>query len=250
MRLIVWNDYVDYRDAMSWFQDVSNSKNDKLSSRHEDFEKIFVFEHKDVYTAGKSIQNNLRKNENLEKKTLINGVPVVYTDRGGLWTWHGRGQVVVYFIYDLHSRNMRLYDFIAIVEEVVIKNVNFEIKRLTARKPIDIGLKLYADSEKRGFWVEKINIYDDIYGKKVAKFGFIGLKVSKGVVYHGISINYMNNLSFFNYINPCGLGDVEIISVKELLEKAELGNFFDTNFLDIKVFKLSLGRDLFKALNV
>ena len=67
--------------------------------------------------------------------------------------------------------------------------------------------------------------------------------MSNGFVYHGISINYNNDLTFFDYINPCGLGDVKITSIKET---ANIENI--NKQLDINNFKHHLGNSLFDAL--
>ena len=224
MKLVFKKNYIDYQLSMSWFDVVKTIDKKK----NENFEKIYVLEHKNVYTAGKSVSKNI-------KKKLIYKTPVVYADRGGLWTWHGKGQVVVYFIYNLSFRKLFLSDFINAIEETAIDSVNNEIKRITGKTA---DFKVYADDKKRGFWVKK---HDN---KNCMKFGFMGLRVSNGFVYHGISINYDNDLSFFDYITPCGLRDVKITSIKELIKNNDLNNL-----LDIEVFKKNIGNALFKKLS-
>jgi lipoyl(octanoyl) transferase len=227
MKLIFKQDYIDYKDAMSWFDVIKNyNKNSSC-----DVERIFILEHNNVYTAGKSINDT--------KQNLICNIPVVYTDRGGLWTWHGHGQIVVYFIYNLRKRKLFLSDFIEIVEKTVIELINNEIARITNKSVLD-NIKIYADSKKRGFWATKKNnnIEDNL------KLGFIGLRVLNGFVFHGISINYNNDLSFFNNIVPCGLEGVKITSIQNLIE----GND-KNNSLDIEIFKKHIGNALFEKLD-
>ena len=247
MRLIFLKKYIDYQTALSWFNDIrcvdNFVKNDKDCN---DIERIFVLEHNNVYTAGKSVGNVLKEDIKKEdyvfnnSRQTIHGVPVFYTERGGLWTWHGHGQVVVYFIYNLRARDIDLSKFMSIIEDTVINSINLEIKRITTKFPKYINLEFYADSKKRGFWVRNINKSNC---NKVSKFGFIGLKVTNGFVYHGISINYTNDLSFFDYINPCGLGDVEITSIEKLTKNNIVSS------LDINFFKRQVGNDLFENLN-
>ena len=247
MRLIFLQKYIDYQTALSWFDNIRCVNNFVKNGKDcYDIERIFVLEHNSVYTAGKSIGNAL-KEDGKEKDFVFNdsiqtihGVPVFYAERGGLWTWHGHGQIIVYFIYNLRARNMDLSRFMSIVENTVIKNINFEIKRITTKFPKYINLELYADSKKRGFWARNIN---EANCNKASKFGFIGLKVTNGFVYHGISINYTNDLSFFDYIDPCGLGDVEITSIEKLTKNNIV------NSLDINFFKHKVGSDLFENLN-
>ena len=232
MKLIIAKEYVNYNDAMKWFDGIKQGDID---------EKIFVLEHEDVYTAGKSVLNN----ENEAVLDAIYNIPVVYTSRGGLWTWHGKGQVVVYFVYNLRKRRMFLSNFLQLVEQATLDIVEQEIFDLCNVNSANLGLKFYADEDRRGFWIKQ-NDVDDNAKMKIAKFGFIGLRVSNGFVFHGISINYNNNLEFFNYINPCGLGDVKITSIEEIVKCSKKKH----NHLDINNFKFHLGNSLFKTLNI
>ena len=243
MQLIFPKGYINYETAMSWFDCIKkynkNSKNNSNETMiyNNDLEKIFVFEHDNIYTAGKSIQN-IKKN----KLKTIHNTPVFYADRGGLWTWHGKGQVIIYFIYNIYSRNIFLSDFMSAIESVVVENINFEIKRISNKTPNDIGIKVYADSEKRGFWVKDLKKNNK---EKISKIGFIGLRVLNGFVCHGISINYENNLDFFNHIIPCGLNNVKITSIKELLLEKKIND----NYLDIEIFKKHIGNAFLEKLN-
>lgn len=257
MKLVIENKQIEYLDAMKWFEDLSE-------------EKIFVFEHQDIYTAGKSIDNNEK-----EKSIFnIHGIPAIHTNRGGLWTWHGKGQVIVYFIYNLKKRHLPLSDFLSIVENVVVKNVKTELFKYDSKTDFNI----FADNDKRGFWYNKydnekenknkekniktnyevsdknktnenanINLYNVSKKQNNEKFGFIGLRVSQGFVLHGISINYNNNLGWFNHINPCGLGNVKITSIVNILHE---NNNKISSALDINNFKLTLGNELFSKLNI
>ena len=230
MQLIFPKDYIDYNTAMHWFEQIKNFNN---RQNQLDEEKIFVLEHNNVYTAGKSI-NNYPNETHIQQ---IHNTPVVYTNRGGLWTWHGVGQVVVYFIYNLHARKLFISDFMHTIESIAVKNIVFELEKLTGKPLTQTNLAIYADDSKRGFWVKNINT------SEISKIGFMGLHVSNGFVYHGISINYNNDLTFFDYINPCGLGDVKITSIKET---AGIENI--NKQLDINNFKHHLGNSLFNAL--
>ena len=230
MQLLFPKGYIDYATSMKWFEPIA-------SDSDKDIEKIYVFEHQDVYTAGKSINK-----KNTEKQQFINHTPVIYTSRGGLWTWHGKGQVIVYFIYNLRKRNIALSDFMSLVEQTVIENTTKLLFESPQNETLKTQLQIYADSNKRGFWVKN----NSTECNDVAKFGFIGLRVSHGYVYHGISINFNNNLSAFDYIDPCGLGGVKITSIKEIYnllhqDKIKLPN--------INTFKQTLGDKLFKTLN-
>ena len=71
------------------------------------------------------------------------------------------------------------------------------------------GIELYRKKEKnRGLWVENNN--------ELKKIIFIGLRYSKGIIHHGLSINFDLDLDNFQKIDPCGLNSKDISSLKEL----------------------------------
>lgn len=242
MQLLFPKRYIEYNQAMKWFEPITNNDNNK--DIEKDIEKIYVFEHQDVYTAGKSINNG--NDEKNNDKQFINKTPVFYTSRGGLWTWHGKGQVVVYFIYNLRKRNLALSNFMSLIEQAVIDATNQLLFNNLSNTQQQNKLQIYADSNKRGFWVK----YDSTNSNNIAKFGFIGLRVSRGYVYHGISINFNNDLSVFDYINPCGLGDVKITSIEEMHNILIKKQKDKTTLISIDEFKKIIGLKLFEALNV
>lgn len=203
MRIEIIEDrLVPYRKAMQWFDDVGRGNRDD--------EKIIIFEHQDVYTCGKSINNNTLKQ--------INGTEAISTQRGGLWTWHGRGQVMIYFTLNLRKRKITLTDWFALTEPLIVKSIEEEITKLTNLSKAELRkiLQIYADKNKRGFWVKNLK------NQSIAKIGFIGLRITNGFLTHGISINYNNDLSVFDYINPCGLGNVKITSISEVVKNIRI----------------------------
>ncbi|GEM_PF-2477480 len=231
MHLNFINERVNYKDISNFFDCVENK------NRLEVQEKIYILEHKDVYTAGKSVLN---VGEALKEK--ICNVSVVYSDRGGLWTWHGKGQVVVYFVYDLKRHNKTIGDFMKNVENVVVDCVKEEIIKFSVSNDYKSSISIFARQDKRGFWCQNLK------NGEIAKFGFIGLRVKNGFVIHGISINYNNDLSYFDFINPCGLGDVKISSIEKMIKEV-YQNDLALKKLNIENFKKRLGNALFNALN-
>ena len=218
---------ISYSDAMRFFDVVDGEERELVE------EKIYVLEHENVYTAGKSILNF-----GGELKQKINNIPVVYSDRGGLWTWHGTGQVVVYFVYNLRKHNKTISDFMGLIERCVVEAIKNEIVKCKCSLGGDVDdvYEITARQDKRGFWCKNLKTGE------VSKFGFIGLRVKNGFVIHGISINYNNDLLYFDFINPCGLGDVKITSIKEIV--GDIGE----KHLNINTFKRTLGIAVFEAL--
>lgn len=230
MRLVLLDGYIAYHDVVNLFQDIKTGVAE---------EKIFILEHQDVYTAGKSV--NISNDGDVAYR--VHGVEAIRTERGGLWTWHGKGQVVAYFIYNLKKHKSNLSEFLHKIEGATLHAIWDEVVR-SSDNNIQCGhIYCYADSNRRGFWVKyRRSLTEPEY---TAKFGFIGLRVSHGYVCHGISINYNNDLQWFDYINPCGLGEVNIASVETILQD----NQQLKKPLDINDFKKKLGYKLLEALD-
>ena len=194
------------------YVEALNKMNSKVLEVSEDIknEEIWFLEHQSVFTAGSSTPKNFN-----QKK--INNIPVVFINRGGKITFHGPGQVIIYPILNIRKRKLNIIEYINKIEEIIIKV--FKNNKIT----------LFAKKEKnRGLWTR------DEKNKKDKKIIFIGLRYSKGVIYHGISINLDLSLDDFRKINPCGLEADQISSLKELnitYNKKELINDLKMEFI-------------------
>ena len=148
--------------------------------------EIWLLEHPPIFTLGTAAD----KNHILDAKDI----PVVETDRGGEVTYHGPGQLVIYFLLDVKKLNFGPKKLVSTIQEFV--------KDLLADLSIDCNFIEGAP----GVYVDK---------KKIAS---IGLRISKGKSYHGISINFDMDLSPFKQINPCGYEGLEVTQIKDLNE--------------------------------
>ena len=159
---------------------------------------IFV-EHPHVYTLGKSgSQDNLL----LDLIQLQAKDASFYRiDRGGDITYHGPGQIVGYPIFDLEAIKIGLKEYIYRIEEAIIRTVK------------EFGITASRLEGGTGVWLDP-----EIPGK-ARKICAIGVKASRFVTMHGFAFNVNTDLTYFNYINPCGFTDKGVTS----LEK-ELGN--------------------------
>ena len=176
------------------YVEAINKMNSKVLEVSEDIknEEIWFLEHQSVFTAGSSTPKNFNKKK-------INNIPVVFINRGGKITFHGPGQLIVYPILNIRKRKLNIIEYINIIEKILIKVFkNNKIKLFTKKET------------NRGLWVK------DEKNKNDKKIIFIGLRYSKGVIYHGISINLNLPLANFRKINPCGLEGDQISSLKEL----------------------------------
>ena len=146
--------------------------------------EIWLLEHPPIFTLGTAAD----KNHILEAKDI----PVVQSDRGGEVTYHGPGQLVIYFLLDVKKLNFGPKKLVSTIQEFV--------RNLLANLSIDCNFVEGAP----GVYVDK---------KKIAS---IGLRISKGKSYHGISINFDMDLSPFKQINPCGYAGLEVTQIKDL----------------------------------
>lgn len=152
--------------------------------------------HKPVFTLGKNANTkNLYENENHLKKL---GFEVVQINRGGDITYHGPGQLVVYPILDLTQLQIGPKKYVNLLEKSIIKCLNsYQIK--TQTNEINPGVWL------RDPW------------RKIAA---LGIKISQGITLHGAAINLNTNLDHYNYINPCGLDDMEVTSLQKEIQSS------------------------------
>ena len=146
--------------------------------------EIWLLEHPSIFTLGTAADQN----HILDAKDI----PVVQSDRGGEVTYHGPGQLVIYFLLDVKKLNFGPKKLVSAIQEFV--------RNLLADLSIDCNFVEGAP----GVYVNK---------KKIAS---IGLRISKGKSYHGISINFDMDLSPFNQINPCGYEGLEVTQIKDL----------------------------------
>jgi len=153
-------------------------------------ELIWMLEHEDIYTAGKSYS----KNEILDKS-----IKVYQTNRGGKITYHGPGQLVCYFVIDLKKRNKDIRKFITTIEKSIIDTLKF------------YKIKTFADKKNIGIW--------HLNNSNTKKIAAIGVRVSKWIAYHGFSINIKTNLNKYKAIIPCGIRDKGITSLKEIKDR-------------------------------
>ena len=145
--------------------------------------EIWMLEHPPIFTLGTAADKQHVLN--------ANNIPVVQSDRGGEVTYHGPGQLVIYFMIDIKKTKLGPKSLVSILQEFT-----------------QSLLKEYAIDST--FIEGAPGVY--VGGKKIAS---IGLRISKGKTYHGISINVDMDLTPFSYINPCGYEGLEVTQIKD-----------------------------------
>ncbi|MCX7615344.1 MAG: lipoyl(octanoyl) transferase LipB [Clostridiales bacterium] len=178
---------LDYEKALS-IQEKLNKK--RIENAIED--TLLIVEHPPVLTLGrKGEYSNILINKDFLKK---NGIDIYEINRGGDVTYHGPGQIVGYPIIDLQNYGKDLKKYVEMVEEVFISLLKSRF-----------NINAHREEKKyTGVWV------DD------EKITAIGIAVRKWVSMHGFAFNVNTNLDHFRWINPCGITDKGVTSLKKL----------------------------------
>lgn len=151
---------------------------------------MMLLEHPPVFTLGRNGgRENLMVSDDFLKAA---GVSVRPSERGGNITYHGPGQIVGYPVVDLRRARMGVADYVAALESLMI-----DVAR-------EWGIDAQRDPRNRGVWVEG------------AKVGSIGLCLRHGMTFHGFALNVNNDLTPFEWINPCGLAGVRMASLAQV----------------------------------
>ncbi len=177
---------------------------------------VFV-EHPHVYTLGKSgSENNLLLDQ---IQLRARDASFYKTDRGGDITYHGPGQIVGYPIFDLEKLKISLKMYINLLEEAVINTLS------------GYGIQGSRLNGATGVWLDP-----GIPGR-ARKICAIGVRASRHVTMHGFAFNVNTDLTYFANINPCGITDKGVTSMKK-----ELGYN-----LDFEAVKLNVRNNLQKV---
>jgi len=174
----------EYREAWELQQTIVNAKTEGILAN----DVILVLEHPPVYTLGRrgGIDNLCVSRARLTQE----GIDVVSIERGGDITYHGPGQLVAYPLLDIRRARMGITDLVDALEAVMINTAAV------------FGVEAERNPLNRGVWIDQ------------AKLGSIGIAVRKDITFHGMALNVNLDLTHFSWINPCGLKDVGMTSLK------------------------------------
>lgn len=182
---------------------------------------LFV-EHPPVYTLGKSgkMEHVLINEEQRRQK----GIDFFQTNRGGDITFHGPEQIVGYPILDLEKFYTDIGRYLRELEEVIILTL------------AEYGIVAGRSAGETGVWIDAL-----VKGKE-RKICAMGVRCSRWITMHGFALNVNTDLSYFNYIIPCGIQNKKVTSIKEELGRevsmAEVKEKLKRNFQ--KVFGAEL----------
>ena len=152
-------------------------------------DELWLLEHPSVYTLGQRGQR-----QHLHD---IGREPVVQSDRGGLVTWHGPGQLIAYLLIDLKRLGCSVHALVDLLQVAMISFLDrFGVVATTHRGAPGV----YVDGQK---------------------IGALGLRIRHGCSYHGLSLNISNSLEPFAKIDPCGDSMLTVTSLARLLRQSD-----------------------------
>ena len=156
---------VDYEECFKLMQQFTHHRD------NDSEDLILSLEHNPVITVGPTTE---------PLNELDIKIPIIKTNRGGKATYHGPGQWIIYTLIDLRRLGITASQLVSILEDTVIASLRV------------FGIHAYANPNARGVYI------------KQQKIASIGIRISKGCSYHGLSFNLDMDLSPFNAFSVCG----------------------------------------------
>jgi lipoyl(octanoyl) transferase len=170
---------VEYADALAAMR--------RFTARRGDFtpDELWLLQHPPVYTLGQAA--------NPEHGPRAAGpIPVLRVERGGEVTYHGPGQLVVYTLFDLSRRGLKVREFVRLLEQSVIGL-----------------LEAHGVAAERKLGAPGVYVGD-------AKVAALGVRISKGCTFHGLALNVDMDLAPYGQIDPCGYPGLAVTQTRDL----------------------------------
>ncbi|KAL7644105.1 UNVERIFIED_CONTAM: hypothetical protein RMT77_004928 [Armadillidium vulgare] len=179
-----------YKEAWELQKSLSKEIYNNVVAKKIPNHRLLIVEHFPVYTTGIRAEDYDKK---YEEKLKALGAEFYRTNRGGLITFHGPGQLTLYPLLHLKSFGKGIRWYVSALERTIIKCLHrFSINSQT--------------SQDTGIWIGN---------DKICAIGIQGRHVTT----HGLSLNCNNDLTWFNHITPCGLEGKGVTSVSTVLDR-------------------------------
>lgn len=221
-------DYVPTLDAMlsRTLARIALKKEQGLRTPDE----LWIVDHNDVYTLGQA-----GKEEHILQRT---NTPIIKTDRGGQVTWHGHGQLVIYWLFDLESLGWSVRNMVSHAEQAIEDVVNDCLKShasnsLNTSGNTSVNISAHARRDAPGVYLySHLNTATNENAQSLSnapaddaimlgKIASLGFKIKHGFSYHGVAINLDCDLSAFNAINPCGYAGMQMLRLADFVAMDE-----------------------------
>ena len=141
-------------------------------------DELWVVSHPPVFTLGQSGK--------IEHVLNLGNIPLLQSDRGGQVTYHGPGQIVIYTLLNVKQRGLGGRALVSSLELAILDCLS------------EFGVQAELRPGAPGVYVGS------------QKIAALGLRISRGYSYHGLSLNVKMDLLPFSQINPCGYAGLEV----------------------------------------
>ena len=169
---------IDYIAAWDFQQELHAKRSKQLIK-----DTLIFLTHSPIYTTGRRV--------NHDHILAELGAPLIETDRGGLITYHGPGQLTGYPIIDLKRLNLGPRRYVYVLETTLINTL------------IDYGIEAFRHEKLTGVWTTK------------GKIAAIGIKIANGITTHGFALNITTSLDAYAPIIACGIENGRTTSMNE-----------------------------------
>jgi lipoyl(octanoyl) transferase len=189
-----WLGRIGYREAWGVQKDLVD---ERAAGAIED--QLLLLEHDPVLTLGRQADEAhvLASPRELRRREI----EVIRVERGGEVTYHGPGQLVAYPIIRLADRGILVRPLVTALEASMIET------------SAALGVSAFRRDGHPGCWIED----DPGRGRPHRKIGALGVRIERGVSYHGIALNIDVDLRDFDLIDPCGMPGLVSTSIAEEL---------------------------------
>jgi lipoyl(octanoyl) transferase len=193
--VVHWLGRVAYRAAWDLQKALAGARGAGRTGDH-----LLLLEHPAVLTLGRQADEAhvLAPGPLLAER----GIEVLRVERGGEVTYHGPGQLVAYPIVALAARGLLLRPYVRALEGALQDTC------------ADAGVTAGRRDGHPGCWV-------DADGPLPRKIGALGVRVERGVTYHGVALNVTVDLADFGLIDPCGMPGLRSASIASELGRRE-----------------------------
>lgn len=175
----VFTDLQDYTEKFEAMKQFTANRDQNTP------DELWLLQHSSVLTQGQA-----GKPEHI---LIQSNIPTVQSDRGGQVTWHGPGQLVGYFLFDLNRLKWHVRDLVTFAENLMVGVLK------------SYQIDAYPKKDAPGVYVNE------------RKIGSLGFKIRRGRSYHGLALNIDCSLEGFQTINPCGYAGLEMVRIADLV---------------------------------
>ena len=195
-----WLGRIAYRDAWALQQALASARGDGALAE----DQLLLLEHDPVLTLGRNASE--AHVVALPELLASRGIEVLRVERGGEVTYHGPGQLVAYPIMALARPGAPVVSGTGVARELGVRPFVEALEGAMADTCAAAGVVAGRRSGHPGCWV-------DPDGPLPRKVGALGIRVARGVSFHGVALNVTTRLADFDLIDPCGMPGLRSTSI-------------------------------------